>query len=339
MKYCFVLILTIIPFIIFAQDQGVIEGTIARKFVLEDESGAIEFIKTDTTFEKKPVLLFCQGSLPRPLMITLEDGRNHFSNYVFDYKLLSEQYHLVQIAMPFTPVVCNQSELNTSMCYVPNVEASNEFDLNYQKANYLANYVDRASKVVDFLVEQPWVDVTQVVVLGHSQGSKVAVKLANKNKRITKLGFFGGNTKGRYDQFIREYRLKEEKGEISSEDAQEKIDELYERWKNINENVNGPILARGDSSQSTISFSENFEDDLLSLDIPVYVAYGSRDIIAINCDVLPLLFISEGKENLTMKSYPGLGHNFEKIDKDGKSNYEEMYWQQVVDEFVEWLKE
>ena len=89
--------------------------------------------------------------------------------------------------MPRTPVIVNEKHLNKSYCYIPNEKEPDEFDKEYVKADFLENYTNRAIKVLKFLHKQKWVDNSKLIIAGHSQGSKVATKIAKNYKAVTKL--------------------------------------------------------------------------------------------------------------------------------------------------------
>ena len=336
-KFIFIIAL-LLPTLAFSQEKGTMASIHSRLFELVSGADTIEFIQTgEQLTAPKPVLLFFQGSLPRPLVLDFENGALQLVNFNFDYTKLIGRYHLVTIAMPFTPAVCKLSATNNNACYVPDPKgAPDAFEPRYLRANYLDTYVARGQAVVDFLLRQDWVDKQQILALGHSQGSKVALKVALSRPQISRLGFFSGNPLGRFDQFVREYRLAENKGEMSSAAAQAGIDQLYRDWEELYKNPLDNSEPSGDTNRATTSFSENFVDDLLALNIPVYVAYGTRDTGSQPCDLLPLEFIRQGKRNLTLKPYPGWGHNFEETDDTGRSDFNRMHWQEVVEAFLEW---
>lgn len=74
----------------------------------------------------------------------------------------------------------------------------------------------------------------------------------------------------------------------------------------------------------------------MAIDIPIYITYGTKDLGALGCDILPLEFERHSKTNYRVKAYPGLGHNFEEVGPDGTSDYENMYWDDVMAAFVKW---
>ncbi len=60
--------------------------------------------------KKKPLFLFCQGSLPIPLIIKYDDnGKQGIYNvFVFNPDSLSNYYHLAIISKPYIPLVADQ---------------------------------------------------------------------------------------------------------------------------------------------------------------------------------------------------------------------------------------
>ncbi len=235
--------------------------------------------------------------------------------------------------MPETPLMANMSQLNKNYAYIADSTNENSFKKEYLQVDYLENYVERADKVISFLRKQAWVDKDKFVVMAHSQGTHVASELAVKNKNVTHLGLFGANVFGRIDQMIREERRRAETGKISWETAQKNMEYWYQLWAEANDpkaKETRPDL------YSWKSFSKPTFEDLLKLDIPIYLTYGTRDITSDLCGLLPLIFISHGKNNLTLKRQIGLDHNFFEVDNDGIPDYSKPHWRQVVNEFIDW---
>lgn len=321
---------------ISAQDMGVINGE-ARHFRIKTRDDQIDFIKLDTSLSAvKPVLLFLQGSLPLPLFFTSNTGKIYMIGggiTNFNYKEIQQEYHIIVISMPKTPVLVDEKNLNPSYCYVPDSSRADQFDPAYIEADYLDNYVLRANRVIRFLKKQPWVAKTKFVLAGHSQGTKVAAKVALQNKNITHLGLFAANPFGRVDQFIRQFRKQAEKGELTWEEAGEKMENYYQYYQL----VNTPDSLHGHPEYlAWKTFSETFYDDWLQLNIPLYLAYGTSDITADLCDLVPLFFIQEQKHNLTLKRYAGLDHNFFEVNADGRPDYEKGHWKEIMETFLKW---
>ncbi len=339
-KITITLISLILSNFAFSQEQ---EGKLLENrvilFQLEEEEDTIEFVVVDTTLqEKKPLFLWCQGSLPLPLFGEIEDyGFYFFGGGItnLNEEKIKESYHIVVISMPKTPILARKENLNNSYQYIPDKNNPRTFLPAYVKADYLQNYVDRANKVLSYLGQKDWVDPQKLVVAGHSQGSKVATKIATSNSAVTHLGLFSTNPFGRIDQFTRQARLDAQVGKISWEKADSMMNEQYAFFRQTNHTDS---IKANPSLKAWKSFSETFYDDWLTLDIPIYLAYGTEDRIADLCDLVPLFFIQANKSNLTLKRYIGLEHNFFEVEEDGQVNQEKGHWKTVMGAFLDWVE-
>lgn len=315
------------------------QSTVANFFThfsISSKNDTIDFIVAETDFsKKKPILLFCQGSQPIPLFVEFENGdiwNTCFSN--FDISALKKDYHLVAISMPKTPLVVKQNKLNSSFAYVEEALNFNSHREEFFKADFLENYTHRAKKVLKFLRKQKWIDKSELVVFGHSQGAKVALDIASKNKSVSKLGLFGYNPTGRIDQLIRQARKDAEHGKITWKKADSIAQNNLDFYKRVQDEE---LLEQRPQYIPWNSFSKPTINKLLGIDIPIYIAYGSEDIIADFCDILPFYFVEKQKNNLTLKRYPNLEHNFFEVE-NGKTNREKGHWKEVVSEFLIWVK-
>ena len=309
-------------------------------FSITTKSDTIDFIKlnADTT-QTKPTILFCQGSLPMPLIVTIDDqGPVILAVNNFEYKTLLEKYNIVLISMPHTPVVADRSRLNEQCAYMPDTLKPNEYDIQYWTDNYLDKYVERGNAVLDFLRKQIWVDKNKIILLGHSQGTYVAASLAAQNPDIYALGYFSGSIVGRYAQFILQIRNAARAGKISKEEAQTKIEEEYDWWKNVCRNTTDFSVKEADSKRTWKSFSAPVIAQITTLKTPVFIAYGTEDDGPQMCDILPVYFELAGKTNYKMRPFIGCGHNFEEITPDGNHNWDEMHWNDAVNEFILWIE-
>ena len=320
----------------FAQKPELVLGK-ALHFTVVHQKDSIDFLVIDTLLnQKKPVMLFCQGSLPVPLIVNFKTyGPYLFGGGIsnFDVAEITKQYHLVVISMPHTPLAADESQLNPSLSYITDPSQPYSFVPAYVKADYLQNYERRANAVLKFLKKQPWVDGRKLVVAGHSQGTKVATKVAVSNKNVTHLGLFAANPFGRVDQFVRQARLDAQLGRITWEAADSIMEEKYQMLADAQSKEN---LEKAPELLAWKTFSEPLFDDWLSLKQPIYLAYGTDDRVADLCDLIPLFFIQEGKTNLTHKRYLRLDHNYFEVNQDGVPNYEKGHWKEVMQAFIDW---
>jgi len=330
------LILFTITQICLGQNLNIINNE-AILFTLKEKKDTIDFVLIDTKLdEKKPIFLFCQGSLPMPLFMKPEKGKMRmFGGGItnFDINEIRKNYHLVVISMPKTPVIAEQKNLNKSYCFIPNPNDPDRFSEEYEKADYLENYAERANKVLHFLRKQKWVDNTKLIVAGHSQGSKVATLISLNNKHVTHLGLFAANPFGRIDQLIRDDRKAAEIKEITWEEANKRMEDTYQMYRDsYDENT----LKKKSYLLAWKSFSRPLLNDWLKIKIPTYLAYPTNDIASDLCDLVPLFYIQNSKSNLTYKRYLNMEHNFFEVNEEGNANYEKEHWKEVMNEFVNW---
>lgn len=335
-----VILMLLLPVICMSQDLGKIQGLNARHFQLKLKKDAIDFLVINDELQKqKPVLIYCQGSHPLPLIITDEDGSKSLpAMSAFDYTQIAKDFHLIMISMPNTPIDVDIKRLNKRYLVVEDTARADSYTSGFQEGNYFENYVDRVKKVVNYIAKQRWVDRNKITLLGHSQGAKIAIQAALDNKQIYRVGFLSGNPNGRIDQELRNERNAAMLGNKADGAAQAVIDGYYKIWEGVTKNPLRKEVTHDFSNRNWVSFEKPMLPTFLKLKIPIYVAYGTRDYKAIMCDMLPIEFITAGKKNLTIKAYVGLEHNFREVDQAGKPNDEKMHWQEVIDAFVSWAK-
>ena len=327
------------PVLGFTQDLGKVKGLQARHFLLMNHKDSIEFILLNGNIDTiKPAIIFCQGSTPIPLVIRYPEGDKFIPSINnFDYQKLSKDFHIIVISMPNTPFEVDLQKLDKDFMYVIDKEKFQDLSPSYLNNNYFENYTNRAKKVINYLYKQKWVEKKRISIVGHSRGSKIAIKSSVGNKKIYKVAFLSGNPFGLIEQYIRSYRRQADLGEITVKKGQESIEEIYIAWRKINEDPNSVKRNFGDPDKTWTSFHHSLLEDFLKLDQPIFVGYGTEDVKAILCDLLPLFFIQKHKDNLTIKPYLSLEHNFFELDSKKKIDWEKPHWNDVMNDVVRWI--
>lgn len=305
-------------------------------FSIKGTLDTVNFIVSDTSLKiKKPIFLFCQGSLPYALFFKEDSVHIYQQAIPFDYEKHLKDYYFIVISKPAIPVFTTTADKD--YFYINPV--SKKTPEKYYRNNYLDYYVTAANDVINYLIKQKWVDKSKIVIAGHSQGSKIVSKLGAFNKNVTHVIYLAGNPLGRFDQGIRQQRRNVFLKKISSEEAQKNIDTLYSVMKKIYQNRNDSANGFGDSYKAIASFSEPLLPALLKIDVPLFAAYGTEDITSDYCDLLPLDFTRNGKTNLTLVPYLDCDHNFFRVkyDKQGNEISREGVWNKVANDFFDWI--
>ncbi len=289
--------------------------------------------KKDEINIPKPLFLFCQGSLPIPLMIKYDSlGKQKIYNvFPFNPDSLSKEYHLAIISKPNIPFIVNERSLNSDMTYS---DPPGSFPKNYTDRNLLGYYVQRDIAVIKFLQKHSWISKIKLVVAGHSEGSAIAAKIAFIYPKVTHLIYSGGNPFGRIMSIIERSRVLETDTATYAEDA-------IKNWEKIVADSNNTIAKQGDSYKSTYGFSVPPPVNYLSrLKIPVLVTYGTKDYGLVSfVDYFRVETIRQHKRNFTFKPYIGTEHNFFPLKPNGETNYDIFNWDKVANDWREWLKE
>lgn len=274
---------------------------------------------------RKPILLFIQGSGAKPL-IKFDNKGNYFQTPLEG--LVEDKYHLVYINKPGIPLIMHKDSLTNGQIK----DKFNRTPLSYRERNYLEYYVDRNSRVLDSLLSFPWVDARKVVVAGHSEGSSIAAKLALKNNRITHLIYSGGTPYfSRILAMVSQDREKEEK-------HPEMVDMVFAYWEDVLKHPEALSKNKGwNTNKGTFSFSKSENLTLKRLTIPVLISYGTKDTARPFLDMFRLECMKENAQNIQFVSYKGKEHNYFGVLSNGSINYSDYNWDRVVKDWLCWL--
>lgn len=331
--------LWVITSTINAQEQ--IDASI-YKYSIVSNSNTIDFIQISQDHrQKKPVLVIFPGSLPIPLLYKEIDGSfTCFPLGNVDIEKIKEHFHLVVISQPHTPVmVDNADQLNKKYAYIIDQKKEYSYDVAYLKDNNLNEYVSRGNSLIDFLLDQSWVDKKHISLFGHSQGARMALGVAKNRKDIFAIACFSASPVGRVSEMVTKEINQAKIGMQTMKEAYDKIEDLYRWWKEIcalDEDAEDLTNISGDPIKTWKSFSQPMWNDLINLKNPVYIAYGTADISSSGYELMPIYFDLVGKTDYVVKPYIDRGHNFEKVI-DGKSDFNDIKWQEAMQGFIEWL--
>ncbi|ARS34666.1 alpha/beta hydrolase family protein [Pontibacter actiniarum] len=273
--------------------------------------------------KEKPLFLFVQGSLPKPLIILRENGKPYMV-FPFETSQLLDDYHLAIISSPDVPLILEAKKLRSDMAYVE--PETNTFPKGYVIRANLGYYTARDKAVIKYLKKQSWINGEKVVVAGHSEGAAVAAGLAEASKDVTHLIFSGTNPFGRMATIISQLRQHDDATGTATE-------KQFQFWEELVKDPENNSIQGEVTYKSVYSFSVPPIESLRKLKIPVLVAYGTKDMAAPFFDYMRLEAIRDKKKNFTFMPYVGREHNFFGFDSSGNINYDDFGWDRVAQDW------
>lgn len=316
--------------------QTILKKFSAEKYITE----GYEFIVIKTDNKPKPVILFVTGSGFNPFFIN-----GGFAAFPFDVRKYKETYNFAILTKPGVPL--NDDSLHNkflnnyyrdgvfidSTGKIPNKFIVNN-NCNYYEKGYLS--------IIQFLKKQTWVDKNAITLIGHSQGAYIATSVANKCSDLKNLILLSpGSPYGRFNESIRKIRFDETFGLFSSEIAQNKIDSICNRFKDLEMNKsNNTKLFDSNTYYSYYSFTYPLlKDKIIQLKTKTLIIYGTASNQDLDCDYLPLELTKANKNNIEVHSKIGYDHNFFKNEFNEKNEFinKSFQWNTVINETINWI--
>ncbi|MBK6571354.1 MAG: hypothetical protein KA251_06365 [Saprospiraceae bacterium] len=305
-----------------------------HSLVTKDLGTVNYYVSTPKSSQKKPLLLYVDGSGPMPLFQLVEKGTA--STVPFDYRKLSEYYHIVLISKPGVPFAdsVKRDPEHGYPIYPEPAEYTRRLSLDWR--------VEAAQAVLKKVIKDYPVDQSKVAVMGISEGFQVGAKLAAKCKKITHCVLLVGNGLSQFYDFIIQNRTDAACGIIAEEEAQKNIDSLKLIFEDIYKNAAATDREWfGHTYLRWSSFCKNQPvEDIISLNIPVYLVAASKDrnTSVLSYDYIQIEALRKEKKNITFKVYP-YDHSFSewKKDAEGKSVFVSNHMNEVIDESLRWL--
>nr|WP_315028361.1 acyl-CoA thioester hydrolase/BAAT C-terminal domain-containing protein [uncultured Chryseobacterium sp.] len=312
MKCIYLLLMLVISSTVFSQTD------LFKHYTIHDsklKSFQVHLLTSDST-ATKPLLVYLDGSGNFPIYYKTKSGK-YSTSIPMDLKKYSKNYHIVLISKPGTPFKDSLQISASGKRFYPTNE-------NYTTLYSLDWRAETASKAINFFMKKIPVNKKKIVVIGYSEGSQVAPKVAVVNKKVTHVVCIVGNALNHFYDFLINTRLDVIKDKISAQEGQKIIDSLYTDYEKI---YRDPLSTKktwyGETYLKWSSFTGTIPlENMLKLKIPIlYIAAGKdNNQTIIDMDYAKLEFIRQGKKNLTYKVYPNSNHYFQEEEiKEGKS--------------------
>ncbi|GAA4443384.1 dienelactone hydrolase family protein [Ravibacter arvi] len=275
----------------------------------------------------KPVLFFCQGSMPKPLIINSDKGP--YGVFPFKTDILTQHYHLVIAGKPAVPLASHVRNLGSNFVYT---NQEGHLPEEYVVNNHPDFYISRNLFLLKKLGQMSWVARKQIVVAGHSEGAHIAAGMAVKSRRVSHLIYASGNPLGRIHDIIAQGRRRE-----SDTDSTRFGESAFDYWKTVLKDKDARSAETGDPFYTTYTFSQPQLNAISHLKIPVLIMYGTKDTNAPLNDLLRVEVMKKGKRNFTFKPCINCEHNFFPVYSDGTVDHSQFNWDKVARFWGEWI--
>lgn len=297
------------------------------------------FSKNDLR-EYKKIIVFFQGSGADPIYqtmtindtikndkneVTLKPRTVTYSSNMLKLKSIPNDYALILISKKSIPF---------------HVEGEFKTPKSFYESEGLKYRAEQGNEVINYVTKNLIVNPKKIIVIGHSEGSDVVAKLGTINKKITHIGFWSGGANTQFYDFALFYRKDAIAGKATEEETKEQLENLFTEIKDIYKYPNNTEKKwLGNSYKRWTEFSEPSIDNLLKINIPIFVAHGAKDnAVPIESNLLiPIEFIKNKKSNLTYKMYPNLDHGFRTVPKNENEKSESKV-QEIFEEFLKWTE-
>jgi hypothetical protein len=265
----------------------------------------------------KPLFFFCQGSLPKPILIYNEKGLH--ATLPFSETLFLNDYHIVIVAKPYIPTIANANELGEDFLFLKDKTRVIP-PKGYTDRNYLDYYVFRNNFVLKQLFKERWVDKSKLVVTGHAEGSAIAAKMASIHHKITHLIYSDGNPFGQIATILNQ---------------EQNVVQTLDYWKEVVEKSAIINYDNVNTFKAIHSFSLPQRENLLGLTIPILVLYGGKKSISNCIDLFQLEVISTRKQNFSFLRFANIEQDFLSFNTKNGNHCNFDNWSIAT---VDWLK-
>lgn len=293
--------------------QPAIPHCIGSLFNLRENGNVLEGAFIGDRNSRRPLILFVQGSGPVPLFGSVGDTVFH---PLFPWQLLQDttQFNFILLSKPGIPAVCSLGRLDERYYYHAEGKAGPAPE-TYLSHNTLGFYHSAYAALLDHMNEI--CNCTDITVMGHSQGARIAAELAN-HPAVDRLVYMSADPLGRmatlYDGEYAKFKQRDP--------------ERLSFYQGLMDPAHADSVFMGERYASFRSFAKPSILSLAKAKVPVLVIYGDLDESCPNCYVLSLL--PQWCPEIHVLHYSGYDHNY--FDLQGTN-----HWGDVVKDVYDWI--
>ena len=322
-KLLFVLIV-LYSGIVYGQDEKKLEDYYDFKSLIV-KNDTINFIKISTKDNKnhlKSTVIFVVGSKPSPLILNINDEQESYQSFYIPFNPYTylDQFNFILIQRKGCPIAFDYDKIN---------DLTENPTAIYSKNDHLDYRVFQVNEVVKYIKKNKKEYYNKLFLVGHSEGYYIATKVAHISKKVDKIVCLSGHPFSRSCEFVYKNSAVNYYNSADSKRIETMESEIL-YYKQIRKNPK--------EDYNFYAYNNNLAiKSLEKIKIPIFIGFGSNDIAPSLNLFIP--YILPNKENITIKPYPDLDHNFINTTYDEKGTIlkESFHWDDVFKDIVGWL--
>jgi pimeloyl-ACP methyl ester carboxylesterase len=275
----------------------------------------------------KPVILLLHGSGGNSVIPRREDGRFYQPIFAAELGRFRQEWNLVVVEKRGVRLGDNEIHLDP--------QRSREYTQHATRDGRVADVV----QVIEALPALGLFDGSRLLLIGHSEGSKVAAGVAARSRSITHLALLGaGDGHGLFDCLLT-LRRELAGGAISAAQFEESYQRLVDDFREIAADpCSREKFWYGHTYARWASYAFHpMSDDLLQVKVPIFLGIASEDRSSPpeSADLIVAAFVKAGKRNLTVHNYLGYDHGlFRSVEGKAENRQGE-----VLSDIMQWVAE
>lgn len=293
----------------------------------EDGSFVTAYLCVDEGAEVAPkgVILLLHGSGGNSVFARGEDGRLYQPIFSTELGSFRNEWNIVVVEK--RGVRLGDHEIHRDP------QRSREYTEHATRGGRVADVV----RVIDALPALGLFDDSRLLLIGHSEGSKVAAGVAARSRHITHLALLGaGAGHGLFDSLLG-LRRQLAGGAISAEQFQASYETLVDDFRDIAADPSAlEKFWAGHTYARWASYAFHpMSGDLLQIEIPIFLGIASEDRSSPpgSADLIVAAFVRAGKRNLTVRNYLGCDHGLFQCE-NGKAENRQG---EVLSDVMRWV--
>lgn len=281
----------------------------------------------DTADQKKPLLIYLEGSGAQSLFYEMDDGRIAVGMVGLLAREVGQAYH-----------VASPEKRGVKFGEQGRRGSGEGASAEYTRYATLADRVADVRLMLTALLSEPTVDSSRVLIVGHSEGADVAAAVAGEDPRVTHVAFLsGGGALQFFDFFVMRRKQMVAEG-ASAEQIEAAIEKLENEIRDVMADPDSEskfLMGHAYKRWSTFA-TQSSADNLLKTSAKIFAAHGSEDdsVPIESFDFLVARLLCAGKKGVTIHRYPGRDHSY--IKTGSEPGYEGFL--EVLHEVLTWAE-